>query len=120
MIALVYSQAHLQFTQADPQFKNCKRACLFAIAFLPTIKTIFFGKSSISIVRDNNCNKLIMNEAQHTTQYIKHLAESTNFKGGIFNKLCTSLIGNRFEIPNVSYTTALGASGKEAQRLIKT
>jgi hypothetical protein len=47
--------------------------------------------------------KLIMNTAQPITRYIKHLAESANFKGGTFNKHCNSLIGKRFEIPNVSY-----------------
>ena len=44
---------------------------------------------------------------ENTTRYIKHLAESTNFKGGTFNKLCSGLIGNRFEMPNVSYTKTL-------------
>jgi hypothetical protein len=44
-----------------------------------------------------------MNKAQHTTRYIKHLAESANFKGGTFNKHCNGLIGNCFEMPNVSY-----------------
>ena len=29
--------------------KNYKRACLFALAFLPTLKTNFFGKGSGSI-----------------------------------------------------------------------
>ena len=44
---------------------------------------------------------------EHTTRYIKHLAESANFKGGTFNKHCNGLIGNRFETPNVSYTHPL-------------
>ncbi len=34
--------------------KNCKRACLFAIAFLPTLKTNFFGNSSASNGRIDN------------------------------------------------------------------
>jgi len=54
-----------------------------------------------------------MTKAQHTTRYIKHLAESANFKGGTFNKYSNGLlatlreapsgrlIGNRFEMPNV-------------------
>ncbi len=33
-----HSQAHLQFAQANAQAKNCKRACLFTTAFLPTRK----------------------------------------------------------------------------------
>jgi len=36
--------------------------------------------------------------------YIKHLAESANSKGGTINKHRNGLIGNRFEVPNVSYT----------------
>ena len=43
---------------------------------------------------------LIMNKAQHTTRYIKHLAESANFKGGTFNKHSNGLIGNRLLIPH--------------------
>ena len=47
-----------------------------------------------------------MNE--HPTRYIKHLAESANFKGGTFNKHYNGLTGNCFEMPNVSYTHPLG------------
>ncbi len=49
-----------------------------------------------------------MNKALQATRYIKHLAESANIKGGTLNKLCNGLIGNRFEMPNVSYTHPLG------------
>lgn len=45
----VNSQAHLQFTQADAQTKNCKRVCLSANAFLPTLKTNSFGYGSALI-----------------------------------------------------------------------
>lgn len=39
------------------------------------------------------------------TRYIKHLAGSANFKGsGIFNKLCSGLLGNRFEMRKVPHT----------------
>ena len=48
-----------------------------------------------------------------TTLYIKHLADSANFKGITFNKHRNGLIGNRFELPNVSYTFPL--SEKPAQ-----
>ncbi len=41
---------------------------------------------------------------ENTTRYIKHLAESANFKGGTFYKHRNDLIGNSFEMPNVSYT----------------
>lgn len=44
---------------------------------------------------------------ENTTRYIKHLAESAYFKGGAFNKLDNGLIGNLFEMPNVSYTYPL-------------
>jgi len=47
---------------------------------------------------------------ENTTRYIKHLAESANFKASIFNKHRNGLIGNRFEMPNVSYTHPLGVS----------
>jgi hypothetical protein len=52
-----------------------------------------------------------MNKAQHTTRYIKHLADSANFKGGTLNKHYSGLTGNRFEMPNVSYTKPLGSIG---------
>jgi len=51
-----------------------------------------------------------MNEHQPLTRYIKHLADSADFKGGTLNKLRNGLTGNRFEMPNVSYTQTLGAS----------
>lgn len=46
-------------------------------------------------------------------RYLKHLAQSTNFKGCTFNKLSNGLIGNRFEMPNVSYNHPLGVSLKK-------
>jgi len=46
-------------------------------------------------------------KAQQVTRYIKHLAESASFKGSTFNKHRNGLIGNRFEMPNVSYTQPL-------------
>ena len=47
---------------------------------------------------------------ENTTRYIKHLAESANFKASTFNKYRNGLIGNRFEMPNVSYTHPLTPS----------
>lgn len=44
---------------------------------------------------------------ESTTRYIKHLADSANFKGSTFNQHRNGLIGNRFEMPNVSYTHPL-------------
>jgi len=45
------------------------------------------------------------------------LAESANFKGGTFNKLCNGLIGNRFEMQNVSYTHPLEPPFRSSRRL---
>jgi len=39
--------------------KNCNRACLFANAFLPTLKTNFFGNDSTPIKDEINSNGLI-------------------------------------------------------------
>ena len=59
-----------------------------------------------------------MNKGQLVTRYIKHLAESANFKGGTFNKQRNGLIGNRFEMPNVSYTHPLYASVKRQNSML--
>jgi len=53
-----HSQAQLQFAQANAQTKNCNRACLFATAFLPTLKTIFFENSRASFEQINDCKKI--------------------------------------------------------------
>lgn len=53
-----------------------------------------------------------MNKGQLVTWYIKHLADSADFKVGTFNKHRNGLIGNRFEMPNVSYTRSLQVSVK--------
>jgi hypothetical protein len=58
-----------------------------------------------------------MNKAQHTTRYIKHLAGSADFKDSTFNKHCNGLIGNRLEMPNVSYTHPLWAIEKNLKVL---
>jgi len=60
-----------------------------------------------------------MNEHQPLTRYIKHLADSANFKGGIFNKHRNGMIGNRFEMPNVSYTQPLWASKRDDRAMNK-
>jgi len=41
--------------------KNHKRACLFAIPFLPNLKTNFFGNGSASTERIKDCKVLIIN-----------------------------------------------------------
>jgi hypothetical protein len=50
---------------------------------------------------------------ENTTRYIKHLAESANFKGGTLNKHCNGLIGNRSEMPNDFIYPTLYASEKD-------
>jgi len=59
--ASTHSQAHLQFAQADPQSQNCKRACLFPNAFLPTLKTNFSGAFVLRLRRNINTNNLLTN-----------------------------------------------------------
>jgi hypothetical protein len=41
---------------------------------------------------------------------MKHLAGSADFKGITFNIYRNSLTGNRFEMPNVSYTCTMCAT----------
>jgi len=45
-----------------------------------------------------------MKKHGHTTKCINHWADSANLKGSTFNKICSSLIGKCFEMPNASYT----------------
>lgn len=57
------SQAHLQFAKAKTQTLNCKRASLFANAFLPTYKT-----------KSGHCkigNEVILNEMKRAQQVTK-------------------------------------------------
>jgi hypothetical protein len=61
-----------------------------------------------------------MNEHQPLTRYIKHLADSADFKGGTLNKHRNGLIGNRFEMPNVSYTHPLATSVKKTDEQTDT
>jgi hypothetical protein len=49
-------------------------------------------------------NKTDGNERQYTTSYIKHMAVSGFSSGAARIKSGCNLIGNRFEMPNVSYT----------------
>lgn len=48
-----------------------------------------------------------MNEHQQLTKYIKHLADSPNFKAVTFKKNCSGLTDLLSEMPNVSYTWPL-------------
>ena len=84
--------------------ENCKRACLFATAFLPTLKTIFFENISASTKRIYVYKQLIMNEHQQLTKCINHWAHSASFKCVTLNKLCSGLTVKCFEMPNASYT----------------
>jgi len=86
-------QAHCLVAQADTQPKPAKELAL------PT-----HGLTEI--------------KHETLTRYIKHLADSANFKGGTLNKLCNGLIGNRFEMPNVSYTHPSDCAKTNDQLLI--
>ena len=52
-------------------------------------------------------------KAEPLTTYIKHLAVSGLSGVSARIKSSCSLIGNRFEMPNVSYTQSLGATKSE-------
>jgi hypothetical protein len=67
-------------------------------------------KTKISSNLKRKCLK--MNKGKLVTRCIKHLAKSANFKSSTFNKLCIGWIGNRFEMPNISYRHSFGASVK--------
>jgi hypothetical protein len=96
------SHTHCQVAQADTRPKLVKEcAC-------PNARST--AKLKV------NCLK--MNKGQLVTRYIKHLAYSANFKGGTFNKQRNGLIGNRFEMPNVSFTHPLAASEKNNLPLV--
>jgi hypothetical protein len=42
--------------------------------------------------------------SQLVTKCINHWADSANFKGVTFNKICSGLTEKCFEMPNASYT----------------
>jgi hypothetical protein len=86
---MLNSHTHCQVAPANPQAKTWQRVCL-------SYRTTDRQSEQINTER--------------TTWYIKHLAESANFKGDTFNKHRNGLIGNRFEMPNVSYTHPLAGS----------
>jgi len=49
-----------------------------------------------------------MNEAQHTTSCIVHLANSAKFEGVTSNKRCSGLTGSCFESPNDTIHVTVG------------
>jgi len=65
---------------------------------------------SLSNTEAERCYKLIINTLMNKGQlvwYIKHLAESANFKACTFIKNFNGLTGRFSEMPNVSYTWPL-------------
>ncbi|NCA80984.1 MAG: hypothetical protein EOM76_12565 [Sphingobacteriia bacterium] len=56
---------------------------------------------------------------ERLTTCIKHLAVSGLSSGTARIKSCCNLIGNRFEMPNVSYTQPLQASVKKDIPMLK-
>jgi len=95
------SHTHCQVAQKSRcTTKTCQRVCL-------PKRT---GKMPTLLKQKNARNKrkcLKMNKAQHLTMYIKHLADSADFKAVTFNKNCSGLTGLLSEKPNVSYTWPL-------------
>lgn len=53
-------------------------------------------------MKDNLTGKI--NNETLTKKCINHWADSANLKGVTFNKICSSLTGKCFEMPNASYT----------------
>jgi hypothetical protein len=68
-------------------------------------------KTKISAINERKCLK--MNKAQHLTKYIKHLADSANFKAVTFSVNRSGLTGLLSEMPNVSYTWPLAPRQRE-------
>jgi len=54
----------------------------------------------------NNDSGLLVRNTEHqaVTKCINHWADSANYKGVTFNKICSGLTGKCFEMPNASYT----------------
>jgi len=86
------SQAHLQVAPANAKTKTCKRACL-------PQRTA--DRKDAAKMKDKMTGK-INNET--LTSCIKHLAVSGLSSGTARIKSICNLTGNRFEMPNVSYT----------------
>ena len=84
--------------------QNLSKSMSFANAFLPTLKTIFFGNSSVSIEQIYNYKRLIMNEHQQITMYIKNRQNTSNFKGCSPLQLSYSLTGKCHAVGYYSYT----------------
>jgi hypothetical protein len=57
-----------------------------------------------------------MNEAQHTTSCIVHLADSANLKGVTSNKLCSVLTGLYFESPNDTIHVTVTSNKYQSQQ----
>lgn len=81
----LHSHTHCQAPRANADVKACQRVWLF-----------------------HHTDRQINNES--TTRYIKHLADSADFNDDTLNKHRRGLIGNRFEMPSVSYTHPLCAT----------
>jgi hypothetical protein len=60
------------------------------------------NKTKIRAQNEHKCLKI--NKAQHLTKYIKHLADSANYKAVTLIENCSGLAGLLSEMPNVSYT----------------
>lgn len=104
-----HSQAHLQFSRANAQTKNCKRACLFATAdFANTKKTKSFKVIENGMTEMKNYLKPLTDKnAQLVTRYIKNWADSAKFQVCSSHLTLCGLTVNRSVMPNFSYTHPL-------------
>ena len=64
------------------------------------------NKTKNSAMDERKC--LIVNKAQYLTMYIKHLADSANFKAVTSNKNCSGLTVQSFKMPNDFIYSPLG------------
>jgi len=90
----------LQFAQANPQSKNCKRAYLSANAFLPTQKQNLVGGKYGNVVARMKGQE---NPAGNNVSYVIGQIV-VNLKHETFNKHISGLKVKCFEMPNATYT----------------
>jgi len=91
----------LQFAQANPQAKNCKRACLYASADFAALKKLNLLRQGNRMTELKKYLKpLIGKNAQLVTGGIFYCRVSAGFSVSASNKLSCILTGQCFEIGN--------------------
>lgn len=79
---------------------------------MPTLKAIHICNSHQPALQPKiakeyvfaNADRQTKTKYDRTTKCINQWADSGNFKGVTFNKICSGLTGRCFEMPNASYT----------------